>query len=175
MGEDKALLPFGGFKTLTEFQLAKFKPFFKNIYISCKNKEKFNFQANFIEDNPDYHDSAPFIGLISVFETLECDAIFILSVDTPFFKNEHFEKLIKRKDASIIVSKNNDKTQPLCAIYKKEVLPIMISLAKEKKYRLSGLFEKTKTNYVTFTEDNIFTNLNFPEDYQTALQRNHNG
>jgi len=177
MGEDKALLPFGDAKTLTEFQLQKFQAHFDNIYISCKNKEKFHFDANFIEDNPLYHDSAPLIGLISVFETLDCDEIFVLSVDAPFFEKEHFEKLLAENadDTSIIVAKSSNGPEPLCAIYKKEILPIMIELAEEKRYKLSGLFEKTETKYVTFAHEDIFANLNFPQDYQKALQRNNNG
>ncbi len=177
MGEDKSLLPFGDFPTLTEFQLHKFQPHFENVYISCKHKEKFDFQANFIEDNPLYQTSAPFIALISIFETLQCDEIFVLSVDTPFFETEHFEKLLShnKKEASIIVSKSSSGTQPLCAIYKKEILPIMIELNQQKRYRFSGLFDKISTKYIEFADDEIFTNLNFPQDYKTALQRSKNG
>jgi len=177
MGEDKALLPFGDFPTLTEFQLHKFQPHFKNVYISCKDKNKFDFQANFLEDNPLYDVSAPFIALISIFETLQCDEIFVLSVDTPFFETENFEKLLSHnsKESSIIVSKSSSGQQPLCAIYKKEVLPIMIDLMAEKRYRFSSLFDKISTKFVAFSDDTIFTNLNFPEDYKTALQRSKNG
>ncbi len=177
MGEDKSLLPFGGFPTLTQFQLHKLQPYFKDIYISCKSADKFDFKANFIEDNPLYQTSAPFIGLLSIFEKLQCDKIFVLSVDTPFFQPEHFEKLAHHdsKEASIIVSKSSSGVQPLCAMYKKELVPIMIELIAQKKYRFSGLFDKITTKYVDFSEDEIFTNLNFPEDYKKALQRSHNG
>ncbi|MDQ1268445.1 MAG: molybdenum cofactor guanylyltransferase, partial [Campylobacterota bacterium] len=50
MGKDKSLLPFGTFDTLTEFQLNRLGKIFKNVYISCKEKSKFNFEAEFIED-----------------------------------------------------------------------------------------------------------------------------
>jgi len=50
MGEDKSLLPFGSFSTLTEFQLNRLQKMFKNIYISCKKSSKFDFNADFIED-----------------------------------------------------------------------------------------------------------------------------
>ena len=50
MGEDKALLPFAEFNTLTEFQLTRLKKIFKTVYISCKDKTLFEFDANFIED-----------------------------------------------------------------------------------------------------------------------------
>ncbi len=177
MGQDKSLLPFGGFPTLTQFQLDKFNPYFKDVYISCKDADKFDFEASFIEDNPLYPTSAPFIGLLSVFEQLQCDEIFVLSVDTPFFEPRHFETLRHhdKQQSSIIVSKSSTGIQPLCAIYKKEIVPIMIELIEQKRYRFSGLFCKIPTTFVDFSDDEIFTNLNFPEDYQKALQRNNNG
>ena len=51
MGSDKALLPFGDFKTLTEYQLHRLKPYFSSLHVSAKSKEKFDFEASFIEDN----------------------------------------------------------------------------------------------------------------------------
>lgn len=169
MGRDKALLPFGGFKTLTQFQLAKFKPHFKNVYIGCKHKSKFNFTANFIEDIPRYKDSAPHIGLISAFEQLDTDAIFVLSVDAPFFNIEQFEKLYDQIGAhDAIVAKSPNGKQPLCAIYKRAILPDLKALTREKKYRFAYLFEKIDLHFVQFEDENIFTNLNTPEDYEKA-------
>ena len=37
MGRDKALLPFGGYSSLAQFQYQKFLPIFEKVYISCKN------------------------------------------------------------------------------------------------------------------------------------------
>ncbi len=167
MGKDKALLPFGGFETLTEFQLAKFKPHFQKVYIGCKNKTKFDFEANFIEDLQEFEDSAPHVGLISAFEILDVDAIFILSVDAPFFDIEHFEKLYQKiNEHDAIVAKSPNGEQPLCAIYKKSILPHLKELTKEKKYRFAYLFERVDVYFVEFKDEDTFVNLNTPEDYK---------
>jgi len=42
MGEDKALLPFGYSPTLTQYQLKKFQDYFKDLYISTKDKNKYS-------------------------------------------------------------------------------------------------------------------------------------
>jgi molybdopterin-guanine dinucleotide biosynthesis protein A len=169
MGVDKALLPFGGFDTLTQFQLSKFTPYFLDVYISSKSKDKFDFEANFIEDLKTYEDSAPHIGLISAFETLKCDAICVLSVDTPFFDIKHFEKLynyLETHDGVVAKSPNNN--QPLCAIYRKSILPTLLKLTKDKRYRFAHLFEKIDVKFVEFEDEEIFTNLNTPEDYKAT-------
>jgi len=104
MGEDKSLLPFASSPTLTQYQIKRFKPYFKNIYISCKSKDKFSFKANFIEDFTK-KESSPFVGLISVLEELDDEYVFVLSVDTPFFSFEDFLKLSSNLDADAIVAR----------------------------------------------------------------------
>ena len=89
MGEDKALLPFGEFSTLTEFQLHKLQKIFTHVYISCKDKNKFHFKAQFIEDIQSHNVYAPTTGFLAVFEKFQFSKFFVLSVDTPFVnKNE---------------------------------------------------------------------------------------
>jgi len=47
MGRDKALLPFGGYDTLTEYQYRRLSKIFNRVYISTKN-DKFNFNGQFL-------------------------------------------------------------------------------------------------------------------------------
>jgi len=93
MGEDKALLPFSPFKTLTEFQYTRLQEIFKNVYISCKDKKKFDFEANFIEDLQNSEIYAPTSGFIAAFNRLKEDKIFVLSVDTPFVSHKEIEAI----------------------------------------------------------------------------------
>jgi len=171
MGEDKSLLSFASYPTLTQYQLERFKPYFKNIYISCKSKEKFNFDANFIEDFTK-EESSPFIGLISVFEKLTDESIFVLSVDTPFFRYEDFLKLYENiNGADAVVARTKKSYQPLCAIYKRAILPHLKELDKEKLYKFIFLYDKIKVKYVDFENEKSFDNLNYKDDYQKALKR----
>ncbi|HEY9190437.1 MAG TPA: NTP transferase domain-containing protein, partial [Sulfurovum sp.] len=49
MGEDKALLPFGPYRSLAEFQYHRLSSLFETVYISAK-KHKFDFSCRVIED-----------------------------------------------------------------------------------------------------------------------------
>ena len=87
MGKDKALLPFGKYESLTYYQYTKLQKLFDTVYISTKEK-KFDFEANFIYDN--YNESSPLAAILSIFESIKVESIFILSVgvkDNPFCIN----------------------------------------------------------------------------------------
>jgi len=170
MGEDKALLPFSSSPTLTEFQLQRFQNIFKKVYISCENKSKFKFDANFIEDI-DFSLKTPFVGLYSCFEKLESDYIFTLSVDTPFVKSDTFKKLFLFNSYEAVVPITKRGYQPLCALYKRSIKPKLKELIKEERLKFSNLYDKIDVKYVEFQSEEDFDNLNFKDEYNQALKR----
>jgi len=166
MGQDKALLPFGGYNTLSEFQHKRLSKLFKKVYISAK-ENKFDFEATVIEDK--HKESSPLVGIISIFETLKVDKIFILSVDAPFVNKEVIEKLINANNRfDAVVAKSKSGVQPLCGIYKRSVLPIAQKHLKDKNHRLQSLLKKVETQFVPFEDDTLFLNLNHPHEYEKA-------
>jgi len=171
MGEDKALLPFGGFSTLTEFQLEKLQKIFKTVYISCKNKNKFKFQARFIEDLDSQDTYAPTAGFIASFTTLKCEKIFVISVDTPFISASEIHILIendnKNLDASIATLKN--KIQPMCGVYHISLLQGFQSMMETHNHKLGFLLQNANTSFVNFEDETTFLNLNSPDEYKKAL------
>ena len=168
MGEDKSLLPFGKYPTLAEYQHSKLSRLFKEVYLSSK-ESKFDFACKVIQDTLDA--SSPLIGLISIFETLQEDEVFILSVDAPFVNEEIIERLLKEnvKMFDIIVAKSPNGVQPLCGIYKRSLLSLAYTQLEKGNHRLNDLLSLARTHFVQFEEDAPFTNLNHPEEYQEAL------
>ncbi len=167
MGEDKALLPFGGFDTLTEFQLSKFKPYFKDIYISTKSKDKFNFDANFIEDDPSYKESAPLVAIKSILDQIDQEFAFILGVDLPFFRYEEFKKLYKglEETKSTIIAKSQYGLEPLSSIYHKSIISILEELIEQKRFAFANLFERITIKEICFEQQDCFINLNDKDIY----------
>jgi len=168
MGRDKALLPFGNFTTLSEFQQERLKPWFKKVYISAK-ENKFDFTCEWIEDKEAV--SSPLIGLLSILESIEEKEVFVLSVDAPFVDKSVIEKILNNNDSSYdaIIAKSPSGLQPLCGLYKKSLLPLIYRQLEDNNHKLQALLGLAQTHYVTFDNDLPFTNLNHPHEYEKAL------
>ena len=168
MKRDKALLPFGDYNSLAEYQYKKFKPFFSKVYISAKNN-KFDFSVEVIEDV--YADSSPLVALVSIFETLkEIDELLVLSVDAPFVDIGVLKKLKEeaKKESAVIVVDSKNGIEPLCAIYRRTTLPFAKQMLQENRHRLQTLLESVSTQKVFFSDEKLFLNMNYPADYEFA-------
>lgn len=172
MGEDKTLLPFGKFSTLTEYQHSKLSQIFEDVYIVTKDPQKFTFKANFLQDLAIFENSyAPTSGFITAFEKLSCEKIFVLSVDTPFVLKAQIKRLfwedLETSDATI--AKTQRGVESLCGIYHRSLLPSFWKMHNEQNHKLALLLSNAKTHYVDFEEQESFLNLNHPQEYQKAL------
>ena len=171
MGADKALLPFSSFKTLTEFQYHRLKKIFQNVYISCKTKEKFDFEADFIEDSAQTDVFAPTAGFIAAFSALQTEKIFVLSVDTPFVNEKIIKKILDAdsKNSDAVVAQTQEGIQPLCGLYHASLVESFVQMQENNKHKLGYLLKNSKTTFVFFKEKEAFLNLNHPDEYQKAL------
>lgn len=169
MGEDKSLLPFGKYNSLAQFQQAKLSKLFDKVYISAK-EDKFDFECMVIKDT--FKETSPLVGLISIFETLEIDEVFILSVDAPFVNEEVIKNLMEHNESILdaIVAQSPSGLQPLCGLYKRSILPLAYTQLEKENHKLSDLLRLACTHFVVFDEDRPFTNLNHPEEYQEAIK-----
>ncbi|MBN2767837.1 MAG: molybdenum cofactor guanylyltransferase MobA [Campylobacterales bacterium] len=169
MGEDKALLPFKKYKSMSEFQYKKLEKIFTNVYI-CAKEEKFDFNAKVIKDIYPIH--SPLAGLISIFETLDCNEVFILSVDVPFVDGVIIDTLINQAQKSskydVIVASSPRGREPLCGVYRRSILPKAKELFFEDIHKINHLLNLLNTKEIAFKEQKNFLNLNTPEDYKEA-------
>jgi len=170
MQKDKALLPFGKYNTLSEYQFVRLSKIFENVYLSSK-VNKFNFKVDLIEDN--YLVSSPLVALISIFENLEVEEAFVLSVDAPFVSESVIIQLYNeaKEGVDVIVAESRQGLEPLCAIYRKSFLKEAYVALDENRHRLQGLFYNLNVQKVKINDKEVFTNLNYPEEYQEASKR----
>jgi molybdenum cofactor guanylyltransferase len=172
MGEDKALLPFGGFSTLAEFQYARLSILFKEVFISTKTADKFPFQAHFILDPLDV-DYAPTAGFVTAFREIGEDRIMVLSVDTPFVSPSEFQKLLDADSPALdaVIARTPEGSHPMCGIYHRSLLGEFERMLAQKDHRLGKLLASSNTRFVDFSDEERFSNLNHPHEYQEALAR----
>ena len=172
MREDKSLLPFAGFNTLTEFQLSRLSKIFKTVYISCKERTKFDFEANFIEDVKTIQTFAPTAGFVAIFEELKEDSFFALSVDAPFVSEKEIAKIIDADTADLdaTIAKTEFGTQPMCGIYHSSLAKEFSKMLQNDNHKLGFLLKSSNTVYVHFDDEKPFLNLNHPHEYEEALK-----
>lgn len=166
MGSDKALLPFEDFTTLSEFQHHKLSALFSDVYLSSKT-DKFDFPCDVITDL--YEESSPLVGIISIFETLNVDEVFILSVDAPLVDEKVIDKIFlarSEENSDTVIARSPDGLQPLCGIYRRSILPLAKKHLALDNHRLTDLLNTAKSKAVIFHSNKPFTNLNTQEEYQ---------
>jgi len=170
MQRDKALLPFGRYSSLAEFQQKRLSKIFSKVYISSKNN-KFDFEVEVIEDR--YEDSSPLVALVSIFEELEeVEEVFLLSVDAPFVSKMVIDTLYKNnRSVDVVVAESNNGLEPLCAIYHRSCLIEAKRALEVNQHRLQSLFEKLNVKKVKIEDLSAFMNLNYPSEYETAQKR----
>lgn len=170
MGRDKALLPFKEYTTLSAYQYHKLSQLFSTVYLSAK-EDKFDFTCKVIEDR--YEEHSPLVGLLSLFEVLDDDALFILSVDAPLVDKYIIEKLIiaytNTPEYDAIIARSPKGIQPLCGIYSRSMLPLIQDYLTHDKHKLTALLQESHVCYIGFDEELPFSNLNTPQEYQRHL------
>lgn len=172
MGSDKALLPFSTSKTLTEYQLTRLAPHFQSIHVSAKNRAKFHFDASFIEDTKEYQEHSPLVALLSILEYFQIP-VAILSVDTPFVTPEVFETLLSHLNDSVdvVVATSPSTSHQLCAIYSPAIIPVIRTKVNKNIHKVRSVLEECRVAYVPFENEQLFFNVNRPEDYEEAKQQ----
>ncbi len=171
MGQDKALMPFGKYSTLSEYQYRRLEYIFDNVYISAKDN-KFPFKANIIYDTD--LKSNPLNAIKSAFEQLKDDAIFILSVDMPLLSINSINKLLnayKNSDNRVlaITIKSKSNFEPTATIYKREVLETINKMYQKGDFKLLNILNSVKILSIEVNEDELI-NINRPQDYKKAKE-----
>lgn len=164
MGRDKALLPFGGYESLIEYQFERLRPFFNEVLISLKT-DKLPFQAPIVYDRAEI--SAPLVALIAILKAVKTDRVFVLAVDTPFFDVAAIDALLA-VDAPVVMARTLGGEHPLTAVYSRALLPVFEAALARDELALHRALADEKIVYVDF-EERLLTNLNHPHEYEAAL------
>ncbi|MBP6063265.1 MAG: molybdenum cofactor guanylyltransferase [Fusobacteriaceae bacterium] len=176
---DKAFLKYNG-EFFIDILLEKLKEF-KEIIIVTNSPEKYSDyekKYKYINNLKIITDKVKGIGPIGGIYTgllnSKYNESFIVSCDTPFV-NKEFIKYVKelKGDYFIALPVYGEKKEPLCALYKKNIIEIIEKRIGEKKYKIDSIFLNEYTRHIKvneiFKNDNIikgFYNINTQEELE---------
>ncbi|UFS62453.1 molybdenum cofactor guanylyltransferase MobA [Sulfurimonas sp. HSL-3221] len=172
MGRNKALLPFDGFATLAEYQYARLSPLFDSAFLSVKTTEGYPERLPYLPDDPSLTDAAPTAGFITAFRSLGAERIFALSVDTPFIDAAVIRTLLEHDSGELdaVIARTARGSHPLCGIYHRSLLARFEAMAASGDHKLGRMLSESRVRYVDFGDEQLFSNLNHPHEYEAALK-----
>lgn len=175
MGTDKALLTFGG-RTLLERAIAVLGRVCDVAIIG--DPAKFSHYGNVIEDV--YPGRGPLAGIHAALAHSSAELNLVLAVDMPSVSTELLAFLFASAastDALVTVPHSARGFQPLCAVYRRPFAMAAEKALKAGKNKIDAVFATIPIRVIESEElasagfpDQVFLNLNTPEDLQTIRQ-----
>ncbi len=171
LGRDKANFKVGA-STLLERTTSLLKELFEEVWVIGRKPDH-----DLIRRGIKWHldliqDIGPVAGIYTALKVIDKEACLVIACDMPKLTLSVLKKLLQDRDkgqrADIIVSRQgvSGKVEPLVAIYRKDVLPLIESLVAKRKFKVSELFLHSHTRYVDFDphEAQVFMNINTAQD-----------
>lgn len=182
MGTDKAALLLNG-RTLLQHAIEIVGSVTRGPVAILGSRELYSGYGQVIEDL--YPGCGPLAGIHAALSHSRTRFNLIIAVDTPFLSPQLLSYMATRameSGAVVTVPEIGGYTQPLCAVYSSEFLPIAENALKDGAFKIVPLFPKDLTCIVTEAElarfafnPEMFENLNTPEDLERARRRRTSG
>ena len=197
MGREKALLSLDG-KTFLERLVREFCAFGEILVCARDEAQAARFKAALetsdVDDAPKTNEAAatgancakikfitdqtqglgPLEGLRRALMECAGEALFVCACDMPFATKDaaEFLALFLCSDWDCYVPTSGARPEPLCALYKKSVLPAVEKLLQGGERKISRLFDLVPTKFIPLEKSpldkKIFLNVNAPLELQAA-------
>jgi len=120
----------------------------------------------------------PVSGIYHGLKAATKDVCFVTSCDAPFLNLELIDHLLEQiSDRDVVVPFWQERFQPLHAVYRTSVLPLLKQQLERGELRPVFLYDKVRTRKIhedeirRFDPDGLsFLNMNSPAEYAAALQ-----
>jgi molybdopterin-guanine dinucleotide biosynthesis protein A/molybdopterin converting factor small subunit len=177
MGTPKALLRFDNVPIIVHIVSTLQRLSAEVVVVAAPGQELPAMPVTLVRDGMAHQ--GPVGGLCYGLAAATTDVCFVTSCDSAFLNRRLIEDLVSRiSDHDVVVPQWQGRLQPLHAVYRRSVLPLLETQLVRGELRPIYLFEKVRT--LTVSEDEIrridpdgssFFNMNTPEDYAEALKR----
>jgi molybdopterin-guanine dinucleotide biosynthesis protein A/molybdopterin converting factor small subunit len=176
MGRSKALLLFDG-EPLILHTVRRLRSLFSDIIVvAAPEQELPPLSATVVRDEVAYQ--GPVGGIYYGLQAVCTDVAFVTSCDAPFLQMAVIAYLVAQiPDYEVVVPYWQERLQPLHAVYRRSVAPLLHAQLLRGELRPIFLYQKVRTRKVEadeirrFDPEGLsFRNMNSPEDYQAALR-----
>ena len=177
MKKNKALLVHDG-KTFLERLVSEFSGF-DEILVGARNENQYDVhglgaKVKVVAD--EFADRGPLEGIRRALCESRNEHVFVCAADMPFLTKAVPEYLSEFfcSDFECYVPCVGGQIEPLCAVYKKSVLPAVERQIARGELKLSLLFESVPTKFIpvekSALEEKFFLNVNTPEEYRALCK-----
>ena len=175
MGTDKCKLKLGG-KTLTEIALNKLQTICNEVVISSNSHDFDHLGVKIIPDL--ITGCGPLAGIYSAIKETNAENYLVLPADLPFIPVGFLQMLTQSSgNFDVVVPRNNEGfIEPLAAYYSRRSLQVVEDSLLSSDFSVYKIFSKLNAQYIDWENlqfpniENIFMNLNSPEDYRKAAE-----
>jgi len=176
MGAPKAWLKFDGRPLLNYLVERMLTVFPEVVVVSASGQALPVTDAHAVCD--EHPDEGPLAGLAAGLRAISQPVAFVSSCDAPFLDPQLARALVDlADDFDAVVPEWEGRLQPLHAVYRATVQPIVVGQLANGRRRMMDLLGLLQTRVVTHAElqrlgahDYSFWNMNTPEEYQRALE-----
>ena len=177
MGRAKAMLPFGGEPLIVQVVRRLGLLFPDMVVVAAPGQELPELPVTLVRDDVAYQ--GPVGGLVYGLRACGGAAAFVTSCDVPFISLPLVSHLTSRLPGyDVVVPHWEGRPQPLHAVYRRSVLPLLEGQLERGELRPIFLYDKVRTLRVEEDElravdpdGSSFFNMNTPEDYAAAMAR----
>ena len=175
MGHDKALLSWGA-TDLLGHALARLSAVTDDARILAGPKPRYSQRGVAVVTDP-VADRGPMAGLLAALEAARGGPALLLGVDLPLVPVELLARLLALAgDADAVVPVSRRGPEPLCAVYGAGCLDPVRRCVEREDLKMTAFWARVRVQEVgpdqlgAFGDpDELFLNVNAPEDYQSAL------
>jgi molybdopterin-guanine dinucleotide biosynthesis protein A len=177
MGTPKALLLFDGEPLIVHVVATLGRLFRETVVVAAPGQSLPSMPATVVRDEVEHQ--GPVAGIYYGLRAAGGDVGFVTSCDSAFLNVDlisHLVSLIPEHD--VVVPHWQGRYQPLHAVYRQNVWPLLAEQLARGELRPVYLFDRVRTRRVDAEEirrfdldGSSFFNMNTPEDYAEALRR----
>jgi molybdopterin-guanine dinucleotide biosynthesis protein A len=176
MGRPKALLPFDGEPLIVHVVRTLKKIFAEAVVVGSPDQELPVLPAVLARDEVAYQ--GPVSGIYHGLKASTKDICFVTSCDAPFLNLSLISHLLAQiSNRDVVVPFWENRYQPLHAVYRRSVAPLLREQLDRGELRPIFLYDKVRTHKIheeeirRFDPEGLsFLNMNSPAEYDAALK-----